>query len=181
MRATLICTRCGKPFVRARHKNSVRRPFCSHECRDAFGTMRTHGNARTALYNLWVRMIVRCYNPADDAYYRYGGRGITVCKRWRNSFLPFKADMGPRPPGMTLDRRNNSRGYSPGNCRWATPGEQQNNRRGNVIVTVNGQRMTVTQAARKLGFNTSTFSVRLRRGWTLARAVSTPPQRRKKK
>lgn len=69
----------------------------------------------------------RCYNPKHIAYHRYGGRGITVCDRWRNSFEAFLADMGARPEGRTLDRVNNNGNYEPSNCRWATPKEQRAN------------------------------------------------------
>lgn len=80
-------------------------------------------------YQTWKGMIQRCTNPNKNSYPRYGGRGIEVCIRWR-LFENFLADMGPRPRGKTLDRwPNNSGNYEPTNCRWATPKEQQNNRR----------------------------------------------------
>ena len=74
-------------------------------------------------------MIQRCHNPKVPVYMYYGARGVTVCKRWRQSFLNFLADMGPRPKGKTLDRIRNSRGYMPSNCRWATKAVQKANRR----------------------------------------------------
>jgi hypothetical protein len=70
----------------------------------------------------------RCHNPNQDNYAYYGGRGITVCERW-DDFAAFLADMGERPPGMSLDRVNNDHGYSAANCRWATRTEQAHNRR----------------------------------------------------
>ena len=85
--------------------------------------------ARTKLYKVWSSMKHRCLNTQDKQYKDYGGRGITVSKRWLK-FKNFLADMGERPVGMTLDRKNNDRGYMKSNCRWATRKEQQQNRRG---------------------------------------------------
>jgi hypothetical protein len=88
---------------------------------------REHFPAGSA-YNSWYNMKTRCNNPNHDSYPNYGGRGITYCKRWE-SYKNFLEDMGPRPPGTTIDRIDPDGNYEPGNCRWSTPKEQIFNRR----------------------------------------------------
>jgi hypothetical protein len=110
----------------------------------------------------------------------YGGRGITVCERWL-SFENFYEDMGDRPEGMTLDRHPDFNGnYEPGNCRWATDTEQHNNTRANRVISHNGETKTLTQWARSLGIEPGTLKERIRKGWSIEEALSTPLGKRYK-
>lgn len=137
----------------------------------------THGMSRLSEYEIWSSMKKRCLNTACRAYKNYGGRGITVCERWVNSFENFYADMGPRLSLVhTLEREDNDGPYSPENCRWATRHEQMNNTRINVILTVDGETASLAEWCRKVGLNHATILARLAKGWDTKRAVMTPPR-----
>jgi len=105
------------------------------------------------LYRSYAAMKGRCRNPNDKSYKNYGGRGITVCNRW-NDFANFLEDMGERPEGMSLERKDNNGNYEPSNCKWATRSDQQNNRRSNRLFTINGKTQTFTQWVREVGRTT---------------------------
>lgn len=106
---------------------------CGCLCRDRHHAMATHGhtcnNRQSREFNSWHAMRARCGNPRATGYHLYGGRGISVCARWQRSFSAFLSDMGPRPLRTSLDRINPNGNYESSNCRWATPKEQQANRR----------------------------------------------------
>jgi hypothetical protein len=129
------CAKCGADFTVK--FPSERKRYCSYSCsakarppkNDAANPNWRGGKTKHPLYDIYRDMISRCYRPTHQRYADYGGRGITVCERWRDDFWAFVADMGERPEGLTLDRENNGNGYSPDNCRWATYSEQVNNRR----------------------------------------------------
>lgn len=124
----------------------------------------------------WSRMVARCTRPDDLAFGKYGGRGIKVCDRWRESFEAFLADMGPRPSmDHSIDRYPNPRGnYEPGNCRWATREEQARNRTDSVLLTLDGVTMCVVAWAEKLGIRAGAIFNRLDRGWSVEDALRTP-------
>lgn len=129
---------------------------------------------RSKLYWVWGDMIGRCTNPNHKAYANYGGRGVSVCDRWR-MFDAFAEDMGPAPSGYSLDRIDNAQGYSPLNCRWATRQEQNSNRRNCIYVEVAGDRVTLKEACRRLGLTYRPVVKRIRdRGWPIDLALSTP-------
>lgn len=136
--------------------------------------LRTHGQSKTALYSLWTQMKQRCLNPRDDKFPAYGGRGIKVCAEWLNSFEVFARDMGPRPYGMSIERMDNDGDYEPGNCRWATPREQSANKRNNIWVEWQGERMILGEAIRRSGLPTKAVEHRLRRGWDFDHALTAP-------
>jgi hypothetical protein len=107
-------------------------------------------NKPSKAYLAWRSMKERCLNPNNIHYHRYGGRGITVCKKWANSFEAFFADVGEPPDGAWLDRINNNKGYKKGNVRWATVRQQANNKSTNNFVRFNGKRQTLAEWAREL-------------------------------
>jgi len=130
---------------------------------------------RTPTYRSWDAMIQRCTNPKATGYAEYGGAGITVCERWRK-FEAFLADMGERPDGTSLDRHPDLNGnYEPGNCRWATPREQNLNRAATRYIEFNGERKSLVEWAESLGITTPGMIRRLKR-MPLERALTEPKQ-----
>lgn len=114
----------------------------------------------------------RCYNQNNPTYQRYGARGITVCERWKTSFVAFLEDMGRRPSLQhSLDRSDNSLGYSRENCRWATAKDQSRNRRSNRFIVVAGIRRTLAEWGEVSGLGSGVIHARLKAGWCETRAV----------
>lgn len=144
------------------------------------GRGEAHGQAGSGIYRTWALMKRRCYNKRSREYPDYGGRGITVCERWRNSFSAFLADMGEKPsPSHSLDRYpNNDGNYEPTNCRWATILEQANNRRDNVTIEYDGKTMNAAEWSKATGIPQEMITKRLRRGWSTERALTQPLRRR---
>ena len=127
---------------------------------------RKHGMSGTKTYSVWQHMLRRCLDSKDKCYESYAARGITVCKRWL-TFENFLADMGERPAGLSIDRKNNNGNYEPGNCRWATPKEQSRNTRTNRSVTYNGKTQCVSEWAEELGISMNTIKSRIKYKWPI--------------
>jgi hypothetical protein len=140
-------------------------------------SLTSHGLAdKHPMYQTWLGMRARCNNKKHVSYRNYGGRGITVCERW-NKFENFYADMGDRPEGLSLDRVDNSRGYSPENCKWSTASEQRSNSRGVHHITHNGHTKTILEWATLYNLHPKVLRARLTSyGWTVERALNTPPK-----
>lgn len=136
---------------------------------------------RTRTYKSWESMKQRCLNPNAPDYPNYGGRGIGVCSRWKDSYTNFYNDVGERPEGKSLDRIDNSKGYEPNNCKWSTATEQQENRRTNPRVVYNGHEITVVSLAKEIGIPAKILIWRLNNCWGIDRAVNTPKFLRKGK
>lgn len=135
-----------------------------------------HGMCGSRLHRIWSGMKARCYIPSATGYEYYGGRGITVCDEWLNSFCTFydwAVSHGYRDD-LTLDRRDGDGPYAPWNCRWATRQEQNNNTQHNRYLELDGERRTLTEWASLLGMTTQSLWCRLYRGWSLEEALSIP-------
>lgn len=131
------------------------------------------GAIKTSEYNSWVAMIQRCTNPTATEFAQYGGRGISVCDRWRKSFADFINDMGLKPSkGMSIDRIDVNGNYEPSNCRWATKREQGNNRRDNRVATYQGRTQTVLEWCRELGVSHELVRGRIRNCESFESAIS---------
>lgn len=139
---------------------------------------RSHGEgsaSRTVTheYRAWQAAKGRCFNTRNRRFADYGGRGITMCDEWRNSYPAFLRDMGRRPTrSHSLDRIDNDGDYEPGNCRWATSATQTRNARSNVMVTALGETLCVSEWSERTGINRRTISARLRAGWATDVAVT---------
>ena len=124
-----------------------------------------HGLSGTHEYGIWKGIKTRCRNTHTKAFKDYGGRGITMCDEWSNSFDAFIESVGRCPDGfVSIDRIDNNRGYEPGNCRWSTPKEQCRNTRRNVILTVNGESKCIAEWAEITGLPYSRIYARYVRG-----------------
>ena len=137
-----------------------------------------HGKSRTKIYTKWKTMKDRCYNPKSNQYKNYGARGIITDTRWKDDFQVFYDDVSKLPhfgeEGYSLNRIDNDGNYELSNIEWATNIEQQNNKRNNHLIEYNGKTQTLTQWAMKYGLNFWTLKERLKRGWSIEKALTTP-------
>lgn len=140
--------------------------------------MTRHGHRQTKIYRVWINMLQRCTNLRSKYYHHYGGRGIIVCKRWRNSFENFLEDMGETPRGLTLDRINNNKGYCKENCQWTTRKQQARNRRNNHLITHNRKTQCITDWSREIGIDYRTLYYRIKENWSIEKALTTPVKKK---
>ena len=134
----------------------------------------THGLTGTSEYMSWTGAKGRCHNEQDAKYEYYGGRGISVCKRW-DTFEQFLKDMGNRPTQKhSIDRIDNDGDYTPENCRWATMKEQCRNRRSNHLLTYDGETLCITEWEEKMGVSRGLIRGRVFAGWGIEDAITRP-------
>lgn len=122
-----------------------------------------HGYGGTPTYLSWQNAKGRCFNPKNKRYPDYGGRGITMCDRWRDSFEAFLEDMGERPEGTSIDRIENDGNYEPGNCRWARKGQQNGNVRGRTRIEHEGQTYSIKEFASLMNVDFANLYYRIRK------------------
>ncbi len=124
----------------------------------------THGMTGSKIFNAYLYMKSRCLNPKVKCFKDYGGRGITICDRWLESFENFYADMGPsHRDWLTLERKDNNKGYDPDNCEWASRAKQSRNRRMCIMIDSPWGRMTISEAARNAGIKEMTLYQRIKK------------------
>ena len=133
----------------------------------------SHCQSKTKLYKVWIGMKDRCYREAHKYYEFYGGKGIRVCDEWLHDYIAFKvwAENNGYRDGLTIDRIDNNKDYSPDNCRWATMKEQLNNRSSNRIIDYKGKSYTLSQLSEFSGIKRTTLKARLDKGWPVEEAV----------
>jgi len=148
----------------------------------AMFTGRGHGESthagNTTEYRIWKGIVQRCCNPNDHAFEDYGGRGITICERWRSSYENFLADVGRRPSrDLSIDRIDNNGGYCPGNVHWATMKRQNRNSRQNRLLTFDGITRCIAEWAEITGIASTALYQRIADGWDSEKALTTPVRR----
>lgn len=143
-----------------------------------------HGKRHTRIYNVWLTMKQKCFNPNNREFKRYGGRGIVVCAEWRDDFQAFydwamangyKEEIQPNGKNKwTIDRIDVNGNYEPSNCRWVEMLIQSNNKRDNHLIAYDGETLTLAQTSKKYGIPRKVLSDRLHSGWDIEEAIKTP-------
>jgi hypothetical protein len=175
---------CGK--IKTINLNAIVTPRGTKSCGclptgDKKGSLASnyrHGMTQSRAWKLWNSMKRRCYTVGASGYFKYGARGVTVCDKWKNSFEEFYKDMGDPPLGMSIDRIDNSKGYSKENCKWSTLKEQANNKTSNIFFTIDGDTKTLAQWVDIYkpfyGIKYATVQNRIYRNWDIKTALITP-------
>lgn len=172
---------CGEMVsVRGDHLKEGRVQSCGcYQAETRSSAHTTHGDSRSRLYHIYCTMLARCNNRNSYSYTRYGGRGITVCEEWRESYPAFRKwsmDNG-YDESKSIDRIDNNAGYFPTNCRWVDAVTQANNKSNNRAVTANGTTKTIAEWSRETGISQALIRARIERlGWSEQAAVTVPPQ-----
>jgi len=152
-----------------------RKKFCSYKVHDPKGVLWVEYGAHAPERGSYDHMLERCYDTKRQNYRNYGGRGISVCERWRQSFRAFLEDMGPKPSKeYSIERIDNNGNYEPSNCKWATDSEQRRNKRNNVYVEYKGEQRLLIDVCAEVGASRGIVQGRLYLGWPLDEALFTP-------
>lgn len=172
------CGTVRKVYGCALRKGVSKSCGCLHKEQLVIMSKRTntkHGCSKTRLYHVWNSMKQRCLNKNQKDYSNYGGRGITVCKEWAESFEAFRdwALANGYNDELTIDRINSNGNYEPTNCRWVANIKQQNNKRNNHFLTYKGETHTVSEWAKKVGISVTALKQRLFANWTIEKALTT--------
>ena len=190
-RATWLCRcECGNEIIVTGNnllRNNTKSCGCLvHDVSSETGKHRkTHGHSDERLFSVWVNMRARCRSTKHHAYENYGGRGITVCIEWDSSYENFRdwaLSNGYNPNAKrgecSLERKDNDGPYCPENCEWIPMSQQRYNRRVSILVTYNGVTKTASQWSIELGFDRHLVGNRIKNGWTVEKALTTPPKKR---
>lgn len=166
---------CGNIVkLRASKVNTGKQKSCGCLKRSILSTASsTHGMSKTLEFKTWSSMKTRCYNPKADSYEDYGGRGITVCDEWLNSFETFYKDMGNKPyKNAQIDRIDNSKEYSKNNCKWVSCHQNNRNKRNNKILTYKGNSKSLAEWAEMYGLRRDTLLYRINANWSVEKALT---------
>lgn len=167
---------CGvEKIIHGSAIRSGRTKSCGCLRKEVLGSSGTkHGMCGTGAWHSWRDMMKRCYSPRSMHYRHYGGRGIIVCDEWK-SFEGFHAGMGDRPAGMSIERDDVDGNYEPGNCRWIPRREQHYNKRNSIFVMIDGERLCLSVACKRLGLSYNRVRDRIKTlGWSIEDALAQP-------